>query len=748
MRVMYVPAKIGDYVWEDADNDGTQGIESGVGGVTVELFNCGPDGVVGTSDDGDSLGTRVTDNADGMYMFGGEPGVYDLAPGSYYVQFDSSTFLAGYDFTTPNVGDEDMDSNCLPPSGFTQCTTLGSRGINMSQDCGIVPPTPSVCDLGIDVLCRVEPQPSTMVGDKCSGKLQQFTLVWDGPDGVYIDSVNMGTTSTSGPINNGDTVTMSGPYSSNDVILDISGAVSGQSTFHVSCSDDNFNSDDDCGKLAGNGKDDASSMLNMWMLEGFIDADGDVLDCNPGGNMGEFTQNCSINEPVAPSCDTLGKPNTLTFEYTGGSCPGDNDQGSKADCSGAINGAEMATLSVNTGGGYSVTPSIVAIGDTFTVTKGGSDFSSNTDIDLSNSGGTQQNDVHTSCSAPLAVGDVFGAITLVGINGETGGADVTYKYVVTNNGDPVTDIDVNDVPFGYVGTIDSLDTNEMDMLTLMASITGATTNVATASAVLDGEECTASDTSTVEVIGPPPCEIIGESEIKLSKKKLEWKIQNVGTDPAVIDRIEMSWPEATNGALEYVKIGKKEIVKDDESGPTAVITTFNGSESDRTIKLGKAKTIKFGFDHNVSKTVGDYMLKIFFKEGCEVEFDPASLPAGPFVCSDAKPIDELSMIWNGDDPVTVSTVGNDGGLQEVSGITNGTVVTFDRLSDLGNDVYWQMAGAVDGESGFHMSCSDDAMNGPEDCGSPQGNNKNNDDGLNVWLFNGMKGLDGSGFTCP
>ena len=39
------------------------------------------------------------------------------------------------------------------------------------------------------------------------------------------------------------------------------------------------------------------------------------------------------------------------------------------------------------------------------------------------------------------------------------------------------------------------------------------------------------------------------------------------------------------------------------------------------------------------------------------------------------------------------------------------------------------------------------MNGPEDCGTPQGNGKGDDAGLNLRLFEGMAGSNGIGFDC-
>lgn len=77
-------ASIGDTVWLDADRDGIQeGAEEGLPGITVELYDPGPDGAVGGGDD-ILLATTVTD-ADGRYRFTG------LDAGNYYVNVDETT---------------------------------------------------------------------------------------------------------------------------------------------------------------------------------------------------------------------------------------------------------------------------------------------------------------------------------------------------------------------------------------------------------------------------------------------------------------------------------------------------------------------------------------------------------------------------------------------------------------------------------------------------------------------------------
>ncbi len=69
---------IGDRVWNDTDEDGVQDAgEPGIGGVTIDVIEAGPDGVFGTADD-DPQGS-VTTAADGSYdVTGLPPGLYRL----------------------------------------------------------------------------------------------------------------------------------------------------------------------------------------------------------------------------------------------------------------------------------------------------------------------------------------------------------------------------------------------------------------------------------------------------------------------------------------------------------------------------------------------------------------------------------------------------------------------------------------------------------------------------------------------
>nr|WP_236143254.1 SdrD B-like domain-containing protein [Nostoc sp. CMAA1605] len=115
----YKLASLGDFVFNDANNNGIQDIgETGVGGVKVELV---ANGIV--------IGTTST-NADGSYGFSG------LTPGNYQVKFTAPT---GYQFSPANQGTDDAkDSDADVTTGLTQSVTLTSGEFNGTLDAGLV----------------------------------------------------------------------------------------------------------------------------------------------------------------------------------------------------------------------------------------------------------------------------------------------------------------------------------------------------------------------------------------------------------------------------------------------------------------------------------------------------------------------------------------------------------------------------------------------------------------------------------
>ena len=129
----YAPARLGDRVWFDADQDGVQAAgEYGLAGVTVRLFT-----------GADALVAEMQTGTDGAYLFD------TLLPGDYFVKF---TAPAGYTVSpqdaggangndqTANGGADDSDVD--PATRQTAATNLASGETDRTWDLGLSLPTP------------------------------------------------------------------------------------------------------------------------------------------------------------------------------------------------------------------------------------------------------------------------------------------------------------------------------------------------------------------------------------------------------------------------------------------------------------------------------------------------------------------------------------------------------------------------------------------------------------------------------
>jgi hypothetical protein len=122
------------------------------------------------------------------------------------------------------------------------------------------------------------------------------------------------------------------------------------------------------------------------------------------------------------------------------------------------------------------------------------------------------------------VGDVFGSLTLVGFNGQTAGNNVTYGYKVTNNGDLVNNISLVDDKLGTISSQPfSLAKGASQTFSKAASLTVTTTNTATASGTLAaGQACSASDSVTVTVQGPPSAPFVCSDAKPITSMVVKW----------------------------------------------------------------------------------------------------------------------------------------------------------------------------------------------------------------------------------
>lgn len=147
------PSCIGDRVWFDSNYNGLQDLgESGIGGVTVKLWN-----------NGILVATDITDNF-GAYKFN------NLPAGNYKVVF---ILPAGYLFTLQNVGsDENIDSDANPTDGKTIQFYLNEGECQLHWDAGMYADLP---DLRLD---KVVDNPNPEVGDYITFTI---TVCNDGP---------------------------------------------------------------------------------------------------------------------------------------------------------------------------------------------------------------------------------------------------------------------------------------------------------------------------------------------------------------------------------------------------------------------------------------------------------------------------------------------------------------------------------------------------------------------------------------
>ncbi len=746
----FKPASLGDLVWADLNFDGIQDAgEPGIAGVVVKLFDCNA-----------ALVAQTTTDAAGNYLFD------HLIPGNYFVTFIAP---AGYVFSPMDEGANDgLDSDAEAGTGITICTTLQSGENDRTWDAGLIL---EPCNLSVAKSCWV---PTTPAGNfTCAKPIDSITLIWNGIEPVKIKAWKglAGSTLLAeiDGIVPGQAVTVNGYAGSpNDVIWELFKAGTtikiGESTFHLSCSDDDMDGAEDCGKVEGDGKG-KTGYINKWLLGGMTDSNGSfncyAINPNPG------TQNCEITVPSRLDCGD-GKLKSVVLKYVGGNCSKTtNWQNGKVTCGGDAALNEPIGIVIKKDADIvKVSPSTqsINIGDHFTISAGDK-LEANTYFDIVQNGVVLQSlAIHTSCSQPIAVGDRFGSVQIVSMDLVDGshlgyGTEVEYTYVVKNVG-PMTvqNITVNDNLLGPIpgSPIASLAPGKEAMLTAKAMIDKTTTNFVTVSGqTVYGGTCSAIDSSTVTVsFAQPECVATGKSTIKVDKKgsdEIEWEIYNSGKDPITIETLTLGWP-TQHGKLKKISI-EKDTIFEPAAGPTppsAVITAWKAGIDKRQIEAGKKAKLKFKFEKKSKTGANQYSIMINFLEGCSVKYNPGSTG---WDCKSVKPIDELAMMWAGTQSIRIKAYKGAVGstlLADIDNIDIGEEVTVSGYAGAPNDVIWEIykAGTSTkiGESLFHLSCSDEDMNGPEDCGKLEGDSKGKTGYINQWVLKGMAGST-AGFDC-
>ena len=153
----------------------------------------------------------------------------------------------------PLLGD-DADPNLIPENICHGVTISGTTGT--AQCNSTFPPAQVTCN-------DINP-------------ITELTMVWDGPNGVNVvaeggevfPNVQKGGQITFGTVGLGS-----------DVDLTLSGSTTGESRFHISCSDTGMNGTEDCSNHQGDGKDNSSAFNNEWLL-GIMKGANGQFDCS------------------------------------------------------------------------------------------------------------------------------------------------------------------------------------------------------------------------------------------------------------------------------------------------------------------------------------------------------------------------------------------------------------------------------------------------------------------------------------
>jgi hypothetical protein len=137
----------------------------------------------------------------------------------------------------------------------------------------------------------------------------------------------------------------------------------------------------------------------------------------PGNDVAEGTTCLAPESDPGTRCDS--RPVEVVFEYLGDECanPLSNSQEGKATCNGAIGGVDPVNIAYTGKDQNKITVSPasgVKVGDLVRVTASGrKELHADTKLQVRDTGVLQEVKIHTSCSKPLYLGDVFGAFKVV-----------------------------------------------------------------------------------------------------------------------------------------------------------------------------------------------------------------------------------------------------------------------------------------------------------------------------------------------
>jgi uncharacterized repeat protein (TIGR01451 family) len=525
--------------------------------------------------------------------------------------------------------------------GSTAYTNLGTVTVpgdtaeDPSSYCG----PPLICDLAVEKTCRVVNTGPDLGTGSCEKPIDVLTL--ENASGKDIAGVTWyrgaagssdvaGTTTEA--IQAGEVFSFPGfqPQDGNDVQMVIAFSDGSQATseFHLSCSDDEMDGPEDCGRVIGDGKSDDLPAGKFWAFRGSDGPDGGIRCAIPAppGFPSESAECTFTPEPQAQSCAEIKDLTALTMVWEGPS------------------GVELRVRA---------TGETIAMENGEVVTFGVAGLPNDVDVDLSLQGASYGTSTfHISCSD-----DEMNGVEDCGLpqgNGKGNDSGLINQFVLGGMTGENGELSCPGIP----GSADSAD--------VVYGIRVANPNA---------------DALTAHIV---------DAELGID---ITETIPAGGVYETVTDAVNIL-PDGS-GLFE----NRVDVTAETVAGATC--------EASDTVLVTRI------------------------------------VPLIQMSCDELKDVVAVSLIWDGEQPVDVFMESGETFLN----VQPSNKITFQEAGT-GNDVemtiYLAGTSQVIGTSVFHVSCSDDELDGPEDCGTNQGNGKGNDAGkINDWLLDGMIGERGS-----
>lgn len=679
--------------------------------------------------------------------------------------------------------DNTLTSNCEAgaSSGSIQKKTVSGPAVAISVN-------PISCDLQVDKTCCVTRPPNAefgscegdltrldleFTGDKCSASNNDQGRAFrcygrrpiEGPASVIVkNGQGVVTASPSSGINEGDVVTLS---SSTGTLFDKTKLKTTGSWWRKQY----LKIDTSCERSIQCG-----DQFGAYKVVG--------LDSTLGGNV-----DCSA-PPGPPVCATPGFPAgtqcdakvvDIVYEYTGADCvdPLGNPQNGDASCWGNAGGANSVGIVYNGHFAYKhqVAPSSgINVGDRVRVTSShrGGLFPNQSYLITDSSGVLQEIGLHTSCSQPLALGDEFGALKVVEFTTKSGntfaigdGTDGTADSceVPLAPPKPHCTSDLQDLTLVFIGDFLGEGCTTSNDQSGYASCSGVSDPGDPVSVVfgsgLEGDpidQIEFGDLVTVSAIGGGDLPSFVNLDVTGAGGTQSIQIKTSCHKPLSLgDRFgsfvvfgmdrQDEGPITLGGNVQYqytvtnpnADTVDNISVDDDQLGNIASGVSLPAGQS---VTFTKDATL-FGVTTNVATASGDVLGNFCDPGTDQVTIDVVVPPSGAFSCSCWQSLSEVSLTWDGTE--TVDIVVWDGAVGGTQIGTFDDVLVGDTVTQGGFtadystwEIYDSTGTTKLGESKFHLTCRDRAMNGVEDCGKRVGDGKYNDPAfLNDWLVEGL-----------